>query len=306
VTYVEVGEWSGRPCPRGAVVVGYNGRKHSRAALAWAADDAARRRAQLVVLFAANYPGMTLEPGPGLLERDPGALEAAYDVTARGVEAALERRPGLRVVGATEVTSPSQALVEASRDAALVVLGSRGLGRVMGALLGSVAFNVAAQATCPVVVVRDQTGSRAAGPDFRVVVGTDGSSSAQAAVAFAADCAATASAVLEIVTCTGGHQVESVDEQELRTAADHIAETAAARVRRDRPGLTVATRVEDCPAEVTLVEASADAGLVVVGTRGRGAFTGLLLGSVSHAVIDGAECAVAVVDDRSAPDGLPG
>lgn len=296
MTYVEVGAWSETAPPTGAVVVGYNGRKHSHAALIWAAEESARRGFPLIVLFAANYPGMTLEPGPGLLEREPGALDAAYAVTAGGVQAALDHRPGLSVFGATELTSPSQALVEASRHAALVVLGSRGLGRLVGALLGSVAFTVSSQASCPVVVVRDRSPARRVGPDLRVVVGTDGSTAARAAVAFAADHAVATAASLEIVTCTGGHQVEDVDEQQLRAAADAIAATAAAGVRRDHPDLAVATRVEDCPAEVVLVEDSADAGLVVVGTRGRGAFTGLLLGSVSHAVIDGAECAVAVVD----------
>ena len=63
------------------------------AALAWAAAEAARREAPLVVLYAANYPGMTVEPGPGLLHRDPGALEAAEEVTARGVAEALEAHP---------------------------------------------------------------------------------------------------------------------------------------------------------------------------------------------------------------------
>jgi nucleotide-binding universal stress UspA family protein len=117
-------------------VVGYNGKQHNHAALAWGAEEAAQRDAPLLVLFVANYPGMTLQPGPGLLRPDP-ALEAAHEMTACGVSEALKAHPGLRIAGATEVTSPSRALTEASNDAALVVLGSRGYGRVVGALLGS-------------------------------------------------------------------------------------------------------------------------------------------------------------------------
>jgi len=289
------------------VVVGYNGRNHSRAALAWAVEEAARRNAPLLVLFAANYPGMTVEPGPGLLHREPGALDAAYEVTARGVREALDLRSDAAVFGATEVTSPSAALVEASHGADLVVLGTRGYGHVAGALLGSVAFSVAAQAACPVFVVPERPVGRSVGPDARVVVGTDGSGEAVAAVDFAARYAASASADLEIITCTGGHQVENVDEQELRVAANHIAHAAAEKVHREHPDLNVSTRVEDGPAEVTLIDASLDAGLVVVGTRGRGAFKGLLLGSVSHAVIHRATSVVAVSDARSAggvPDAL--
>src|SRR3954449_5980129 len=122
MVYHEVGAWLGRSHPRGAVVVGYNGKKHSRAALALGAEEAVRRDAPLLVLFAANYPGMTVEPGPGLLQRDPRALEAAEEVTARGVFEALEAHPGLRIAGATEVTSPSQALIDASTHATSVVL----------------------------------------------------------------------------------------------------------------------------------------------------------------------------------------
>jgi nucleotide-binding universal stress UspA family protein len=277
------------------VVCGYNGKEHSRAALVWAAEEAARRKAPLLVLFAANYSGMTIEPGPGLLERDPRALQDAEEVTARGVAEALETRPGLWVAGATEVASPSRALTEASNHAALVVLGSRGYGRLVGALLGSVAFAVAARAHCPVIVVKEESIDRQGGPVDRVVVGTDGSAEATTAVSFAADRAVAALAALEVVTCTGGHQVRNVDEHQLRASADRIATSAGDRLRASHPGLTVTTRVEDCPAEVTLVDASATAGLVVVGTRGRGAFEGMLLGSVSHAVIHGARSAVAAV-----------
>lgn len=281
----------------GTVVVGYNGKQHSRDALMWAAAEAVRRDAPLLVVYAANYPGMTLEPGPGLLEPEPGALDAAQEVTTRGVAEALQAHPDLHIAGATEVTSPSQALTEASRNAELLVIGTRGYGRVVGALLGSVAFAVAAGAECPVVVVKGDSRNRPAGPGNRVVVGTDGSPQAEAAVRFAADRAAAASAALEIVTCTGGHLVADVDADQLRRSAQAIAGAAAAQLRDTHPRVSVTTRVEDCPAERTLVDLSADAGLVVVGTRGRGAFTGMLLGSVSHAVIYGAKCAVAVVEE---------
>lgn len=291
----EVGGWSVQPYPPGAVVVGFNGRDHATVALAQAVREASRLSAPLVVLYAANYPGMTLEPGPGLLRREPGALAAAEEVTAHGVALAHASDPGLDVFGATEVTSPSRSLVDASREAALVVLGSRGYGPLAGTLLGSVAFAVASAAVCPVLVVKDEALDTQAGPDRRVVVGTDGSPSAQAAVRYAADRAAIVGAALEIVTCTGGHQVEDVDEALLQASAEHIAAAAAGSVRESSPALSVSVRVQDCPAEVTLVDASRDAGLVVVGTRGRGAFRGLLLGSVSHAVIHGAGCTVAVV-----------
>jgi nucleotide-binding universal stress UspA family protein len=297
MTYSEVGAWSDTSYPSGAVLVGYNGKEHSRAALAWASRDALLRGAPLVVLFAANYPGMTLEPGPGLLHREPGALEAAQEVTARGVAEARQQAPGLRVLGATEVTSPSRALIEASDAAAVVVLGSRGYGRVVGALLGSVAFAVAARARCPVIVVKDEAATRPLGPQRRVVVGTDGSPAAMAAVDFAADRAAAASTTLEVVTCTGGHQVKDVDATRLRASAEHIAGSAVDGLSKTHPALPVTTRVRDCPAEVTLIDAAADAGLVVVGTRGRGAFEGMLLGSVSHAVIHGARTAVAVIEE---------
>ena len=298
--YVDVGAWSDMAYPSGAVVVGYNGKEHSRVALAWGAEEAVHRGAPLVVLYAANYPGMTVEPGPGLLRREPGALEAAEEVTRRGVSEALGSHPGLVVAGATEVTSPSRALTEASHAAAMVVLGSRGFGRAVGALLGSVAFAVAGRAACPVVVVKDEAVRSPVGPQHPVVVGTDGSPEGASAVRFAAVRASAGSASLQIVTCTGGHQVEDVDEQALRASAVRSAEAAAAQVRDSHPGLAVTTRVEDCPAEVTLVEASERAGLVVVGTRGRGAFEGLVLGSVSHAVIHGASCAVAVVGEGRA------
>src|SRR5919206_3757953 len=81
------------------VVVGYNGKQHSRDALMWAAAEAVRRDAPLLVLYSANYPGMTLGPGRGLLELEPGALADAQEVTTRGVFEAVQAYPKLRVAG---------------------------------------------------------------------------------------------------------------------------------------------------------------------------------------------------------------
>ena len=273
------------------VVVGYNGKEHSRQALLWAAAEATRRRLPLLVVFAANYPGMAADP------LEPGALEADEEVTARGIREALDTSPDLQVSGITEVISPTRAMIEASASSALVVIGTRGHGSIAGALLGSVAFAVAARAECPVAVIGGEPARRPIGPRWRVIVGTDGSEPAAAAVAFAADWALEDSAALEVVTCTGDHPFADADPEVLRTAAATIAQSAADRLRTTHPSLTVTVRVEDTTAERTLIDASSDAGLVVVGTRGRGAFTGMVLGSVSHAVIHGADSPVAVVGE---------
>jgi nucleotide-binding universal stress UspA family protein len=150
-----------------------------------------------------------------------------------------------------------------------------------------------------VVVVKGDALNRQVGPDHRVVVGTDGSAQAAPAVRFAADRAAAASASLEIVTCTGEQQSADIDADELEASAALIAQSAAEQLADSHPALAVTTRVDEGSAERTLVDASGEAGLVVVGTRGRGAFKGLMLGSVSHAVLYGAQCPVAVGEAKA-------
>jgi nucleotide-binding universal stress UspA family protein len=279
------------------IVIGYTSRPDSYRALAWAAAEAARRNLELCVLHAANYPGMVIDPAPEIFHHEPGAIDAAEAITMRGVDEALDLQPTLRISGITEVTSPTRALIEAGDAAEMVVIGTRGFGPVAGAFRGSVAFAVAARALCPVVVAKTDPGDREVGPDFPVVVGSDGSSQALAAVRFAAERASLASAPLEIVTCTGDVESPDLVPHEFAVAADQVAQASAALVYESYPDLVVRTRVEESPAERALVDSSAYAGLLVVGTRGRGAFQGLFLGSVSHAVIYGAHCDVAVITD---------
>jgi nucleotide-binding universal stress UspA family protein len=267
------------------VVVGYNGTRHAREAVEWAAAEAARRNVPLQVVYAANYPGMALGPGPGLLERSPGALDAAEEVTAEGVAVALESQPGLHVTGVTEVTSPADTLVRAGAEAELLVIGTRGYGRVLGPLLRTVAGTVTARAPFPVVVVSAGAGSPRPGHVRDVVVGTDGSSGADGAVRFAAEYAAATGSPLRIVAGIDEQAPSEAGRNRLGDAAQRLVDKARRLVHGTHPGLIVTTAVEHGPAHRVLVDASRTARLLVVGSRGQGAVRAMLLGSVSRAVI---------------------
>ncbi|HEY8457458.1 MAG TPA: universal stress protein [Actinopolymorphaceae bacterium] len=278
------------------IVVGYNDKKHSRAALVWAVQEARRRQAPLRVLFAANYPGMTYGATGDAVEPDPGALEAAEAVTATGVAIARGTAPELDIIGSTDVLSPSKALIEASSSAQLVVIGTRGRSSLLAAFLGSVAFTIAGRAACPVIVVK---GDPTKPPAHDVVaVGTDGSPEADNAVRHAAEFAKGWKVPLEVICCTGIDRMPAELDRAHHGAEEIISRTLAA-LPAYYSDLELSGRIADAAPEQVLVEASTKVRLVVVGSRGRGAFDGLLLGSVSHAVIHGAQCPVAVIGSKA-------
>lgn len=137
----------------GKIVVGVDGSEHARLALAWAADEARRRHARLVVLHAWHVPALALT-GPhaaAVFAQSEGFDQAG----ARTVEESLAGvdTDGIDVEVQVLRGTPAHALVEASRDADLVVVGSRGLGGFAGMLLGSVGQQLAHDATAPVVIV---------------------------------------------------------------------------------------------------------------------------------------------------------
>ncbi|HVX22145.1 MAG TPA: universal stress protein [Acidimicrobiales bacterium] len=132
----------------GGVVVGVDGSEHSLRALDWAADEAGRRGVPLVVLHANFWTDDALRL-PAFAEQrdlDAAALRAA-------VARARQRQPGLTVVGRATAPPAAEALVDASRDAVLVVVGTRGLRLVDELALGSVSHHLACHAHCPVVMV---------------------------------------------------------------------------------------------------------------------------------------------------------
>jgi len=184
--------------------------------------------------------------------------------------------------------------------AAVLVLGDRGAGGLARLTAGSVAVHVATHAECPVVVVREPG---PAASDMPVVLGVDGSSAetgetGEASVAFAFDAAARRQVPLVAVHAwrdlmidpglEAALDLDAVDEHEI------LAERLAGWAEK-YPEVPVQSRVVRGRAARALVDASARAQLVVVGSRGRNGLAGILLGSVSRAVLLHAHCPVAVV-----------
>jgi nucleotide-binding universal stress UspA family protein len=299
------------------VVVGYDASASAKLAVDWAADEAARRSVPLAVVYAADYTGLVGGPvstGAWL----PGvSTDEARRITRRAVDQARLRQPSLEVTAATLIASPGTALIQESEQAALVVVGTRGHGDTAGLLLGSVAARVAAHAHCPVVVVRGDVVKRAR-PGRPVVVGVDGSPPAAEALEAAVEHAVATGAPLRVVcawrpTVPGGwgHEywlavsADADPDESARTAAEDIAREAVATARKLAPELTVESRVRGGnPADVVLT-AAGDAGLVVVGSRGRGSLKSLFLGSVSHGVVHEARCPVLVVRTSEAAEPDP-
>ncbi len=290
----------------GGVVVAYDGSEGARAALTWAAREAASRGSRLRVLYAADIDDVHFISHGSLAGE---AREKGERFTREGAELAQEAAgpdAGLVVDGEVHLTSPTAALVEASHGAEVVVVGNRGRGPVAGALLGSVAFSVTARAACPVVVVRGMNPPRV-GPGGPVVVGVDDSRGARAAVDVAARAAARADAHLVVLAAWqpsdslaaggGGGSGAYIADATVRARASvqRLLDAAVARVDEVAPGLAMDVRSVQQRPSAALAAASAGAGLVVVGARGHGSVGGLFLGSVSHSTIHRASCPVLVV-----------
>jgi nucleotide-binding universal stress UspA family protein len=142
----------------GTIVVGVDGSEGSLEALRWAADEARLRGAKLVAVHAWSAPYAPAMPGIG----EPAALPVDRTVVQQAADEALEAslreagvtREGIELERAVIEDSPAYALLDQAEDADLLVVGSRGHGRIAGALLGSISQQVAQHAPCPVVIVR--------------------------------------------------------------------------------------------------------------------------------------------------------
>lgn len=287
--------------PPGAVVVGVEGSPFDEQPLR-AAIDAARRHHRPLHLLHATSVGIV----PWTTER----LDKQRAITAAGLDHARSLAPDLVLSSATVVDDQSAALVAASRTASLLVMGPGRLGRVGAVILGGTTGKVASHAGCPVMVVPD-----ADPPTWKlpVVVGVDDDVHSRPAVEWA--CAEAAAREVPLVAVHGWWWSEAGP---LASAPDwdeewsHLADAQRVMMSemlagwRDKyPDLEVSSEFTRDDASTVLENASRGAGLLVVGTRGRGGFAGLLLGSVSSRAMHQSHCPVVVVPSRSL-DGVAG
>jgi nucleotide-binding universal stress UspA family protein len=273
------------------ILAGYDGSPGSEHALNWAAREARSRGIVLTVChtWAAGFAALPGEAAVVGLAQQGGerviadGLRHAKDLVGPG-----EVRPLLIGGQAAAV------LCERSHDADIVVVGSRGRGGITGMLLGSVSWQVAAHAHCPVVVVRGHwrpAGDYAPGP---VVVGTDGSAASDAALGFGFEEAAFRGAPLLAVCALADAPGSLGSDRKLQGDAGQ----AIIRHEKEHPEVAVLRQVAQGGARAALLAAARDAQLLVLGSRGRGGIPGMLLGSVSQALLHHAPCPVAVVHPR--------
>ncbi|WP_280417988.1 universal stress protein [Nocardia carnea] len=283
-----------------AVVVGVDGTPAAHSAIRWGAMVAARRGRRLVLAYGMNStPAKTW-----LVAYQPMVDEAVQTLRTHGeqalttgVQVVREAAPDLAADTLLSEHSPAKMLIELSKSAHMVVLGSRRGGAI--AHLGSTILAVAAHGHGTIVAVREDAEDITNGP---VVVGVDGSPVSDTAVAAAFAEASERGAELVAVhtwsdltftefASTGFIEIPAED---LQTAEQAVLAERLAGWQQRYPEVTVRREVYPSTPAMHLREWSERAQLVVVGSRGRGGFRGLLLGSTSQSLIQRAACPVMI------------
>jgi nucleotide-binding universal stress UspA family protein len=241
------------------------------------------------------FPETPMPPGYMEWQEEQGKrhIQDALKIVEQstGADAALK-------VGSETVVGPTvPMLVDLSKEATMIVIGSRGHGWLRRSLMGSVSSNLVRHAHCPVAVIHDADPSISHPSGAPVVVGVDGSPVSDAATAVAFEEASFRG--VELVAVYAWHDanvfdVPGIDVAAMQADGERVLAEQLAGWRERYPDVKV-RRVVVCdrPAD-QLIEQSHTAQLVVVGSHGRGGFTGMLLGSVSMAVVQSVRTAVIV------------
>jgi nucleotide-binding universal stress UspA family protein len=280
------------------IIVGYDGSPDARTALTWALDEAARTVAPAEIIYADQWP--IWEPAasmaPTVAVRPDSYVEhVIMGMLDDAVTAAKETHPTVHVTAATVRAYAPAALIGRSGEARMIVVGARGHSAVAG-LLGSVSSAVSAHARCPVVVVRGEPADT-----DPIVAGIDGSALAPAVLRFAAQQATARDVALRVIRAwtpvTGLWAETPMSTGTVTPAERETFDTLVTELRSTFPDLLIEAEVVVEHPAAALALSSTVAQLLVVGSRGRGAIRGMLLGSVSQHLLRHSVCPVAVVHE---------
>ncbi|WP_406815410.1 universal stress protein [Mycobacterium sp. M23085] len=286
------------------IVVGVDESPGAQVAVRWAACDAELRRIPLTLVHAispeiATWPAMRLPAGLARWQQDRGRrlVEDAFAIAEKASRRGGPAEVHTKVLPAAAVPT----LVELSKHAEMVVAGCRGTGQWTGRPMGSVSSGLLRYAHCPVAFIPDEAASISDDSGAPVLVGIDDSPASEPATALAFDEASRRNVGLLALHAWADNNISKCSQMDLQTidsmAAEALAERLAGWQERYPDVCVDRIVVRDRPAQ-QLVQRSQDAQLVVVGSRGRGGFAELLVGSVGETVTQMARVPIIVARTR--------
>jgi nucleotide-binding universal stress UspA family protein len=284
---------------QGSVVVGVDGSASGELALRWAVNEAQRTRGALHVVHALETEVVISDRQPLGTKETPASSDP---ILAAAMDTVRTMAPQLEATAHSVTGFASTTLIAASKIAETVVVGSHGRSAIPSALLGSVSQQVTVHAECPVVVVRANASKADAGSG-PVVVGVDGSEASEPALGYAFAYAASTGSSLTAVHTWWWEPLEGVslgepwigDWTQIASQESDLISELLAGWSEKYPNVPVHSHVVRGDPVFELLDQAHDASLLVVGSRGRGGFIGVLLGSVSRRVLKRATGPVAVV-----------
>ncbi|MFE4254186.1 universal stress protein [Streptomyces sp. NPDC056910] len=277
---------------RDEIVVGIDPARDWRLPLSWAVDEARRRRYGLRLVAAVLPQRSThhVDDTPRSMALNQAASEALRAAVAWSRERHQEVESAVELVEGF----PAPAMGRMSRQARMIVLGSRHLGRTAEFFsAGSLVVPVTAQAHCPVVVVGDAEHVTQQPP--YLVVGIDGSESSKAALGLALEEAALRRAELHAISVWQPPVLLPHDEEAAQQAQRRMLSEATAGCSQKYPDVVLRHEVLAGHPVEELAGAAEHALALVLGRRGRGGYTGMRLGSVVHGLLHRAHCPVITV-----------
>ncbi|MGW2326031.1 universal stress protein [Streptomyces sp. NPDC001700] len=295
-----------RPTSRngGRVVVGLDGSDSAWHALDRAVGEARRRGATLEIVHA--WPWARTDPLAFDADTEPQRppVEVARTVLRLAMSRAAEQGPGLRIVPTLTPQDAVPELLRIGERAALIVIGTRGLGGFTGLLLGSVGLRLAAHTHRPLLVVRGDTPAPAYGPEGhgKVLVGVE-SGADEAAARYGFEDAIRRGARLRVLYAwarprlfAGDHALPSREAVALRAERDQeVTYRVVAALREEFGQVRVQEHTTHTAPAQALVEASRAADVLILAVQRRTARLGMQLGPVTHAVLHHAHCPVVLV-----------